>query len=134
MEPLAEFFNLASTKALGDHNAKTAADFATNKKATDDALAVHADFGTKEKLDEQSILMHRALVSNVNLSAEEANGMAEFLRDREGATNPVLRRVMLKLLSPLAAESSNDGGDGKGKKDVKQSAQDEQVAKDLGWS
>ncbi len=134
MEPLAEFFNLASTKAVGDHTAKTAADFATNKKAADETLAAHADFGTKEKLDEQSILMHRALVSNVNLSTEEANGMSEFLRDREGATNPVLRRVMLKLLAPLAAEARNEGGgDGKNKTDPVKSEQDKQLEKDMGW-
>ena len=133
MEPLAEFFNLASNKATGDYNAKITADFAASKKATDDALAVHEDFGSKEKLNEQSILMHRALVSNLGLNTEEANNIAEFLRDREGATNPVLRRVLLKQLAPLAAESSNEGGGGPGAKDPVKSDQDKQVAKALGW-
>ncbi len=116
LEPIAEFFNLASTKARGDATAQMAADFAASKKSVDDLLIAHEDFGTKEKLEEQSVLMHRALVSNLGLSTEEANGMAEFLRDREGATNPVLRRILLKQLAPLAAESNNEGGGGGGGK------------------
>jgi len=112
MEPLAEFFNLASIKAMDDSEARRAADFAAKKQSTDEALAIHPDFGSKEKLEESSILTHRALVNNLGLSTEEANEMAEFLRDREGATNPVLRRVLLKQLGSLAAESSNDGGGG----------------------
>lgn len=140
LEPLAEFLNLASNKAIGDINAKIAADFATAKQTTDDALAIHKDFGSKEKLDEQAVLMHRALVSNLGLSTEEANGMAEFMRDREGATNPVLRRVMLKMLAPLAAESSNEGGgggdSGKGGKPVLSEGEKEKekkVKEVLGW-
>ncbi len=134
IEPLAEFFNLASIKATGDHTAKTAADFAVAKKATDDTLIAHEDFGTKEKLDEQTVLMHRTLVNNLGLTTEEANGISEFLRDREGATNPVLRRILLKQLAPLAASSSNDGGDGVVKGQPVQSEQDKQVAKDLNWA
>ena len=113
IEPLAEFFNLASIKATGDYQAKQAADFATDKQAADEALVAHADFGTKEKLDEQNVLLHRALVNHLGLNAEESNEMAEFLRDREGATNPVLRRVLLKHAS-LAAEGSTHEGDGSG--------------------
>jgi hypothetical protein len=113
LEPLAEFFNLASIKAGGDHAAAVAAKFAADKNAATEALIAHEDFGTKEKLAEQDVLMHRALTSNLGLTTEEANNIAEFLRDREGATNPTLRRVLLKQLAPLAAESSNDGGGGK---------------------
>lgn len=138
MSKIAEFFNLASTKATGDLNAKTAADFAAAKKVTDDALAAHEDFGGKEKLDAQTVLLHRALVSNLGLSTEDANGMAEFMRDREGATNPVLRRILLKQLAPLAAESDNDGGGGHAKSDKAKLSEDEQKKEDaakkiLGW-
>lgn len=112
MEPLAEFFNLASIKAQGNYTAKLAADFAAAKQKADEALIAHSDIGSKEKLDEQNVLLHRALTNNLNLNTEEANEIAEFLRDREGATNPVLRRVLLKQLAPLAAESSNEGGGG----------------------
>ena len=112
MEPLAEFYNLASIKAMGDHQAQQAADFAAKKLAVNEALAKHPDFGSAEKLEESSVLTHRALVNNLGLDTAEANEMAEFMRDREGATNPVLRRVLLKQLGSLAAESSNDGGGG----------------------
>ena len=131
IEPLAEFFNLASAKATGDYAAKTAADFATAKKTTEDALIAHEDFGTKEKLDEQSVLMHRALTNNLGLSTEEANGIAEFLRDREGATNPVLRRLILKQLAPLAAESNNEGGGGG--KEVTKPVQEDGKTEQILW-
>ena len=134
LEPLAEFFNVASVKAQGDMVAKTAADFATSKQAVNDALIADKDFGTKEKLDEQTVLLHRALTNNVGLNAEEANGIAEFLRDREGATNPVLRKVLLKTLAPLAASSSNENGTGNPPVAPKDSYKGTQVEKDLGWS
>ena len=134
MEPLAEFFNLASTKAQGDMVAKTAADFAASKQATETALAADKDFGSKEKLDEQTVLLHRALTNNTGLNTEEANGIAEFLRDREGATNPVLRKVLLKTLAPLAASSSNENGGGNPPVAPKDSYKGTQVEKDLGWS
>lgn len=117
--PLAKFFNLASVKAVGDMQSRQAADFAAAKQKAADALASHPDFGSKEKVDEQAVLLHRALTNNLNLNTEEANEIAEFLRDREGATNPVLRRVLLKQLAPLAAESSNDGGGGPGSQAAK---------------
>lgn len=138
MAKIAEFFNLASTKAIGDMNAKTAADFAAAKKVTDETLAAHEDFGGKEKLDAQTVLLHRALTSNLKLSTEEANGIAEFMRDREGATNPVLRRILLKQLAPLAAESDNDGGGGlpkgdKTKLSAEEQKKEDEVKKVLHW-
>lgn len=131
LEPLAEFFNLASAKAAGDMQAKRAADFAAAKQASDDALIAHKDFGSKEKLAEQNVLLHRALTNNVGFDVEEANEVAEFLRDREGATNPTIRRLLLNQLAPLAAESSNDGGKGTAPGERVESEQDKQVKKDI---
>jgi len=110
LEPAAEFYNKAAIKFMEDQQALVEA----AKQTTADALAKHPDFGSKEKLDEQTVLLHRALTNNLGLSTEEANGIAEFLRDREGATNPVLRRVLLKQLAPLAAEGGTHSGDGTG--------------------
>jgi len=110
IEPLAEFFNNASMKAMEAQQAK----FEADKQATIDALIAHSDFGSKEKLDEQTVLLHRALTNHLGLNTEEANNIAEFLSNREGATNPVLRRAMLKAMAPLAQEGGTLTGDGTG--------------------
>ncbi len=88
---------------------KDAADRLAEVTACNDALV--AKFGTKEKLDEQTVLMHRALLNNTGCSTEEAADVAEFLKDREGATNATLRRILISNLAPLATESL--GPDGK---------------------
>jgi len=101
----------AAKKAAED---QAAAKLISDKRACNDVLVAHADFATQEALDKQNILLHRALKDNAGISVEEADEMSEFLNDREGATNPVLRRLLLKAYAPMAAESSTEGGDGKG--------------------
>jgi hypothetical protein len=91
---------------------KAKEDHAIAVKACNDSLAAHPDFGNAEALDEKSKLLHVALKNNSKLSLEEANGIAEFLRDREGATNPVLRKLMIDKFAPLATEGSSENGKG----------------------
>ncbi len=100
----------AATKAAED---QAAAKFISDKRACNDALVAHADFATQEKLDKENVLLHRALKDNAGISVEEAESMAVLLSEGEGATNPVLRRLLLKAYAPMAAESGTDGGDGK---------------------
>lgn len=124
----------AATKVAED---QAATQLVADKRACNDALVAHEDFATQEAVDKQNILLHRALKDNVGISVEDAEDMSEFLNSREGATNPVLRRILLKSLSPLAAESSTEGGDGKpaGGKVVSEAeaAKDAEVKKVLGW-
>ncbi len=111
-----KFHNEMMTKARAAFAAKT--EEATKKAATDrlaevtacnDALI--AKFGSKEKLDEQEVRMHRAILNNTGCSVEEAADVAEFLKEREGATNATLRRILISNLAPLSTESL--GPDGK---------------------
>ncbi len=87
-------------------------DHLTAVKECNEALTAHQDFGSSEKLDEQTILFHRALINNLELSTEEADELSGFMKDREGATNPLLRRVMIKQFAKLSVEGSTDGGTG----------------------
>ncbi len=110
------FFNKAVGEAQVAYAAKT--EEATKKDAVDRLAEVTAcndalvtTFGSKEKLDEQTVLMHRALLNNTGCSTEEAADIAEFLKDREGATNLTLRRILISNLAPLATEAL--GPDGK---------------------
>lgn len=112
LAPIAEFFNKASGGATAAMAAKQTAEKEAAIKATNETLAAHADFGNLDKLKESEILTHRALINNLGLSEEEAGEVAEFLKDREGATNPTIRRVMLKAISPLAKEGSTESGTG----------------------
>jgi len=111
------------------------ADRVIEVKACNDALSAHTDFGSADAVNEKTVLLHRALTNNANLSAEEANGIAEFLRDREGATNPVLRRLMINQFAPLAAEGSNDSGNGGDSPSTPKSAAQQmpKTAEILGW-
>jgi hypothetical protein len=97
-------------KAAAEEKAK--ADHSIAVKACNDTLAGHPDFGNAEKLDADTVKLHQALTNNSKLSTEEANGIAEFLRDREGATNPVLRRLMINQFAPLAKEGGTENGQG----------------------
>lgn len=92
---------------------EAAAKFISDKRACNDALVAHADFTNQETLDKQNVLLHRALKDNAGISVEEADSMAVLLSDGEGATNPVLRRLLLRAYAPMAAESSTEAGDGK---------------------
>ncbi len=125
----------AATKAAED---QAAAKFISDKRACNDALVAHADFATQEKLDKENVLLHRALKDNAGISVEEAESMAVLLSEGEGATNPVLRRLLLKAYAPMAAESSTEGGDGKpagAKPKLSESEQkkDDEVKKVLKW-
>ncbi len=124
----------AATKAAED---QAATQLVADKRACNDALVAHEDFATQEVVDKQNILLHRALKDEVGISSEDAEDMSEFLNSREGSTNPVLRRILMKSLAPLAAESSTDGGDGKpaGGKVMSEAEQAKETAvkKVLGW-
>jgi len=79
--------------------------------ATNEAMKTH--LGGADKLEEQTVLLHRALLNNVGATAEEAEGLATFMKEGEGATNAVLRRTLFKVLAPLAAETgSKKAGEG----------------------
>ena len=122
----------AEVKAAND---RAAADHIAAVRACNDALVAHEDFGDQEKLDKQTVLLHRALVDNVGISGDRAEEIAAFMKDGMGATDPVIRRAMLKTYAPLAAESSQMGpGQGRPAATVVKSEQDKQVAKDIGWT
>ncbi len=136
-----EFYNKAMGRARTAFAAKT--EETTKKAATERLAAVAAcnealipKFGTKEKLDEQTVLLHRALLNDAGCTADEAADVADFLKDREGATNATIRRLFISNLAPLAAESTvhGSGGPSDGPTTPVQSDQDKQVAKDLNWT
>ncbi|HDZ37961.1 MAG TPA: hypothetical protein ENH62_06715 [Marinobacter sp.] len=111
-----KFHNEAMAFARTAYAAKT--EEATKTAVTERLAAVTAcndalvtTFGSKEKLDEQTVRMHRALLNNTGCSTEEAADIADFLKNREGATNTALRRILISNLAPLATESL--GPDGK---------------------
>lgn len=91
---------------------KVVADKVAAAKACNEALAAHADFGSEDKVKEQSVLMTRALLNNVGLTPDEAASVTEAMVGSVTDTNPILKRVLLKTLAPLAAESSNQSGGG----------------------
>ena len=133
--PLSDHLTQSGEAAKLAATEQAKADHVVKLKACNDALTSHADFGNTEKLDQQTILLHRALKDNVSLSVEDANEVAEFLRDREGATNPVVRRLLINQLAPLAAEGSNEQGKGGNKAPAARTAK-EQMPKTgaaLGW-
>lgn len=118
-----KFHNEAMARARTAFAAKT--EEATKKEAEDRLAAVAAcnaslatTFGSKEKLEEQTVLTHRALLNNSGCTADEAADIAEFLKDREGATNPTLRRILISNLAPLATESLGPDGKPLGAKTV----------------
>ncbi len=142
-QALVEFHNKSmgvvrttNTAAVAAAETKAATDYAAAVTACNAALVAHPDFGTQEKVDEQTVLLHRALVNNVKCTAEEAADLANFMKDGEGATNPVLRRVLLSQLAPLAAESSSHTGE-HGSPSPEQKTIGEQLPetkKALGWT
>jgi len=120
-------------KAAAEEKAK--ADHSIAVKACNDTLAGHPDFGNAEKLDADTVKLHQALANNSKLTVDEANGIAEFLRDREGATNPVLRRLMINQFAPLAKEGGSESGQGGDTPAAAKTASETMpvTAKILGW-
>lgn len=106
------FFNKAVGQAQADYTTKAVEERLAAVTSCTEALIKHADFGSKEKLDAETVRLHRALINNTGCSADEAADVADFLKDREGATNPTIRRLMISNLAPLATESSTVGGGG----------------------
>lgn len=103
-------------------------------KTTNEALIAHSDFGSAEKVEEQSELLRRAIQNCPGITPEEYEEVGEELANSIMTKNHVMARILLKLLAPLAAESSEAGG--KGKPPTKTADPDEgspsYVA--LGWS
>ena len=129
--PLAKYAN----ESIDASNAKALTDKIEAAKLCDEELAKHPDFGSADKVKEQMILMERALISNFGLSTEQAE---KFAKDRLGSicdTDPVMKRILLKTLAPLAATSKDQGGGG-GTPPVAQVDPDEgsETYQALGWS
>ncbi len=111
-----KFHNEAMALARTAYAAKT--EEATKKDAADRLAevtacneALVAKFGSKEKLDQQTVKMHQALLNNTGCTTAEAEDVSKFLKEREGATNATLRRILISNLAPLATEAL--GPDGK---------------------
>ena len=101
----------------------------TAATACNDALIAHPDFGTAEKVAEQSELLRRA-IQNSGITPEEYEEVGKELADSMLTKNPVMARVMLTLLAPLAAEGSSEAGKG-GTPVEKKLTESEQTKKDL---
>ncbi|MHC4302785.1 MAG: hypothetical protein ACYS7Y_36465 [Planctomycetota bacterium] len=102
------FHNQAMAKARAAMTAQAEAKKLEDAQKTNEALIVH--FGSEAKVKEQSELLRRAVKNNVGLTAEEYEEFGEALADGMLTKNPVMARVMLKVLAPLAASSSHEGG------------------------
>jgi hypothetical protein len=81
------------------------------------------------------ILMERALISEFGLSTEQAE---KFAKDRLGSicdTDPVMKRILLRTLAPLASTSKDQGG-GNGQPPAVPVDHDEgsKTYQALGWS
>lgn len=100
--------NKAYTEAVEAQKTEAANKQVAAVNECNDLLATH--YGTKEKLEDNTKLLHMAFLNNVGITADEANGLSEFMRDREGATNAVLRKVLINALAPLAKQSNVEGG------------------------
>jgi len=117
---------------------QAAAKFIADKRACNDAMVAHPDFKTQEALDKQTVLLHRALKDHLGITPERAEELSEFLKSREGSTDPIIRAAMIKAYAPMAAESSVEGGDGAntaGKPAMSEAEQEKDAAvkKTLGW-
>lgn len=94
---------------------------------TNEALIAH--FGSEEKVAEQSELLRRA-IQNSGITPEEYEKVGDEMANSILTKDPVVARVMLKLLAPLAAEGSTDVGGG-GTPPPKELTATEQTKKDL---
>ena len=104
--PLAKYAN----DSIDASNAKALTDKVEAAKLCDEELAKHADFGSADKVKEQMILMERAVISEFGLDTEQAE---KFAKNRLGSicdTDPVMKRILLKTLAPLASTSKDQGG------------------------
>ncbi len=120
-------------KGAKEQFAKTEEDKKTQAAAaTNEALIAH--FKTEAEVAKQSELMRRAFQNKAGLSAEEYEKVGDALADSAFTKNPVLARALLTLVSPLAAEGTTDGGDGKGKEEIKDPDEGSPTYKALNWS
>ena len=107
----------------------------TEKTACAEALAAHKDFGSKEKVAEADVLMHRAILNKTGHTPEQAAEVAEIVKDSAAFRNPLIRRIILKSLAPLAAESSHKGFGGGDQPDAPIDPEaGSPTYKALGWS
>ncbi len=116
--PLTDMSNASQSKALSTKTAERDTAVASCNEAT------LKHFGTPEKLDEQYKMLTRAFKDNVGVTMDEAEDLSKFMSEREGATNPALRKMLLQFIAPLARESKAVGG-GEGKQAVEQKDPDE---------
>ena len=134
-QDIVEFHNQTMGKANQALVAKTEADKLAAAKSTNEALIAHPDFGSEEEVVKQSELLKRAIQNHVGLTPEEVEEFADTLADSMLTRNPVMARVMLKVLAPLAATADIEGG-GKGKppEPTKDPDEGSKTYKALGWS
>jgi hypothetical protein len=111
-QKLVGYHNLMTAKARDVMAAKAESDRVDAATKTNEALIEH--FGSEEKVNEQSELLRRAIKNNVGLTPEEYEEFGDVLADTILTKSPVMARVMLQVLAPLAATSSTEAG-GKGK-------------------
>jgi len=128
------FLNEQIAKAVVAKAAKDEADKLAKAKTCNEALIAHPDFGSEEKVNEHSELLRRAIQNNVGLTAEEYEQFGSEMADTILTKNPVMARVMLKVLAPLAAEGNTDVGTGSGKPAEPTIAQElPKTAKAMNW-
>jgi len=121
------FYNQMMAKARIALTAKTETDKLDAATKTNEALIAH--FGSKEKVAEQSELLRRA-IQNSGITPEEYEEVGEELANSMLTKNPVMARVMLTLLAPLAAEGTTESGGG-GTPKPGEITEEQQTAKDL---
>jgi len=103
------FYNQMMGKARAAYIRQAEAQKTESATKTNEALIAH--FGSKEKVAEQSELLRRA-IQNSGITPEEYEEVGDVMADTILTKNPVVARVMLTLLAPLAAEGTTDTGKG----------------------
>lgn len=130
---LAGFLNTQTGLAVKAMAEKKEADSLAKATAVNEALIADPEFGSKEKVAEKSELLRRAIKSHIGLSDKESEEFADLMADTLLTKSAPVAKAMLKILAPLAAESSTDGGSGTAAVKTEMSEQDKQVAIDCGW-
>ena len=115
----AKFFNTIMAKLTADGKTKAENDAIAAATSCDEALIAHPDIGSKENLLVLTEQFKRAMTNHMGLSADEVAELGEGLALSTITKNPVLQRVMLKAIAPLAATATNEGGAGGGGGDTK---------------
>ncbi len=106
------YHNVINAKATIAMKATADSDKLAAAKSTHEALVARPEFGSAEKVSEQSELVRRAVQNHVGLTPDEYEEFGKIMGDTMLTKNPVMARVMMKVLAPLAAEGNTDSGTG----------------------